>query len=216
MKQLIIPYIKDLESHSPEEIELMLERHGARIVIDQVNWPDTFPDNRLTTATVGHDDKTLYINFFCRGEHLKAEVDADLGPVANDSCVEFFVSPDPASGRYWNFEFNAIGRKNVSTRIERPNPRRLDTTELASIRTYPSAGTNSFAERNGLHNWNLLVAIPLELIGVKYAGHPIEMKGNFYKCSGKTSSPHYMSWAPITTDRPDFHRPEFFGSIILG
>ncbi|MDE5921249.1 MAG: hypothetical protein K2G82_06535, partial [Paramuribaculum sp.] len=30
-----------------------------------------------------------------------------------------------------------------------------------------------------------------------------------------TSEPHYLSWAPITTPQPDFHRPEFFGNITL-
>lgn len=215
MTPLIIPLIKDLDSQPTETKEILLERHGVRIAIDKVNWPEAFPDHRLTTATVAHDGKSLFIDFFSRGEHLKADVDADLGPVANDSCVEFFVSPEPERGRYWNFEFNAIGRKNVSTRIERPNPRRLSPDELAMIQTYPSAGTSPFGELDGLHCWNLLVVIPLSLIGITYTGKPVEMKGNFYKCGGKTSSPHYLSWAPIHTERPDFHRPDCFATIIL-
>ena len=27
------------------------------------------------------------------------------------------------------------------------------------------------------------------------------------------SLPHYLSWMPIDTPKPDFHRPEFFGKI---
>ncbi|MBO7233161.1 MAG: hypothetical protein J6V16_08435, partial [Bacteroidales bacterium] len=25
--------------------------------------------------------------------------------------------------------------------------------------------------------------------------------------------PHYLSWQPINTEKPDFHRPEFFGTL---
>ncbi|MDE6137165.1 MAG: hypothetical protein K2F97_06800, partial [Muribaculaceae bacterium] len=57
--------------------------------------------------------------------------------------------------------------------------------------------------------------IPLDLIGVHYEGKPVEMRGNFYKCASATSQPHYLSWNPIDTPEPDFHRPEFFGKLIL-
>ena len=31
----------------------------------------------------------------------------------------------------------------------------------------------------------------------------------------KTAHPHYLSWSPIGTEKPDFHRPEFFGELVL-
>ena len=88
-------------------------------------------------------------------------------------------------GEYWNFEFNCIGTVNASHRIE------------------------------GIFTWNLLVVIPLDLIGVEYKGEALKMRGNFYKCASAASQPHYLSWNPIDTPAPDFHRPEFFGDIIL-
>ena len=36
------------------------------------------------------------------------------------------------------------------------------------------------------------------------------LRGNFYKCGGHGPLEHYLSWSPIATERPDFHRPEFF------
>jgi hypothetical protein len=41
------------------------------------------------------------------------------------------------------------------------------------------------------------------------------MKGNFQKCGDKTKFPHYGSWNRIDTPEPDFHRPEYFGDLIL-
>ncbi|MBR3471266.1 MAG: hypothetical protein IKH22_01600, partial [Prevotella sp.] len=36
-----------------------------------------------------------------------------------------------------------------------------------------------------------------------------------YKCGDCLSVPHYLSLFPITTERPDFHRPEFFQDIVF-
>ncbi|MDE6498583.1 MAG: hypothetical protein K2L21_07985, partial [Muribaculaceae bacterium] len=86
---------------------------------------------------------------------------------------------------------------------------------LATVRRHPSCGTRPFKELEGIFSWNLLTSIPLELIGVRYEGTPVEMRANFYKCASATSQPHFLSWNPIATTKPDFHRPEFFGTLIL-
>ncbi len=41
------------------------------------------------------------------------------------------------------------------------------------------------------------------------------LHGNFYKCGDLTSEPHYLSWAPVTFEHPNFHLPAFFGNLIL-
>ena len=43
----------------------------------------------------------------------------------------------------------------------------------------------------------------------------MRMKGNFYKCGDHLQKPHFLSWNPIHVDRPDFHRPEFFGELVF-
>ena len=42
------------------------------------------------------------------------------------------------------------------------------------------------------------------------------MRANFQAVCSAGNPPYYMSWSPIDTPKPDFHRPEFFGEIILG
>ncbi|MGN1071022.1 MAG: carbohydrate-binding family 9-like protein [Candidatus Fimadaptatus sp.] len=41
------------------------------------------------------------------------------------------------------------------------------------------------------------------------------MRGNVYKGGGKTRFEHYGMWNPVTSDHPDFHRPESFGLLVL-
>lgn len=214
MYSLKIPFVPELAEASTDEAERLLEKRGARFTIEQLNWPDEFPYHPLTVFTAAHSGKSIFIDFFTRCNYLRAVNSANNSPVSQDSCVEFFVSPK-CDERYWNFEFNCIGAINASTRTERKNPRRLTDDELIRINRHASCGTRPFEELEGLFAWDLIVEIPLDLIGVEYSGTPIAMKGNFYKCASGTSLPHYLSWSPINTEHPDFHRPECFGDITL-
>ncbi len=36
---------------------------------------------------------------------------------------------------------------------------------------------------------------------------------NFYKCGDKLRTPHFLSWNKIEIEKPDFHRPDFFGEL---
>ncbi len=213
-KTLNIPFVSNIDNQDLEGIVNILEEKGERRTIESLNWAKDFPYHPLTTFTIAHSEKYIYVDFFVRCNYLRAVNYQNNSPVSQDSCVEFFVAPK-CDNHYWNFEFNCIGTINASHRTERANPTRLYDEQLAMVKRYASCGTRPFNEVEGLFTWNLLIAIPLELIGVKYEGNPIEMRGNFYKCASGSSQPHYLSWNPIDTDKPDFHRPEFFGKIIL-
>lgn len=217
MKTVKAPYIAELDSLSnADDITTLLDHAGTRCTIDCLNWPDLYPYAPLTTFTIAHSATQLYIDFFVRCNYLRAENYENQSPVSQDSCVEFFVSPDLADEKlYWNFEFNCIGTINASHRRERKNPTRLSDDELRRIRRYASCGTRPFREMEGMFAWNLLVAIPLDLLGIKYEGKPVNMRGNFYKCASATAAPHFLSWNPVVSERPDFHRPQNFGLITL-
>ena len=214
-KTLHVPYIADLDFLNTDAIFNRLESSGVRHSIGELNWKDLFPYHPLTTFTIAHSDNHIYINFFVRCNYLRAMNFENNSPVYEDSCVMFFVKPD-RSEKYWNFEFNCIGAIKASHRESRAvNVTPLSDSEISTIAVLPSCGRRPFREVEGLFTWDLLAAIPLNLLGIKFDGKPVELSGNFYKCASGTSQPHYLSWAPVPTPEPDFHQPQYFGQIIL-
>jgi len=144
---------------------------------------------------------------------LKAVYSTDQSPVHEDSCVEFFCRL-PENDFYTNFEFNCIGTCSASKRRARKTevvP--FNVSEMQTIKRFPSIGTKSFNELQGIFEWELTVEIPFKLIGIDPLNLPEKLWANFYKCADATDSPHYVSWNPVKTEKPDFHQPEFFGEL---
>lgn len=189
-----------------------LELHVSKYGINCVNWKDRFPYHPIAIFSIARGEKYLYVNYFVRCNYLRAVNYENNKSVSEDSCVEFFLQL-PDSDEYWNFEFNCIGTVNASHRVTRDNPTRLNDEQIASIRRYASCGTRPFEEMEGVFAWNLTIAVPFALVGIDANNLPEYILGNFYKCGAKMSLPHYLSWMPIDTPKPDFHRPEFFGKI---
>jgi hypothetical protein len=214
-RHLDIPCIPTLDSTTnADELTSILDCKGTRGYIDTLNWQAQFHYRPLATFDIAHSGKAIYINFFAREQNIRAVNTANNSPVSEDSCVEFFVEPK-GDGHYWNFEFNCIGAINASHRIERPNPTRLTDAELAQIIRHAFLGNTAFGDRTGIHTWSLLVIIPLSLIGVNYEGTPLPLRANLYKCSGKSTMPHYLTWNAIDTPKPNFHTTANFGSLTL-
>jgi hypothetical protein len=81
------------------------------------------------------------------------------------------------------------------------------------IKRNSSLGRRAFNEMEGMFEWELTVKIPLRIMGINPNNLPEKIIGNFYKCADGTDSKHYVTWSPVKTDIPDFHRPEFFGDL---
>ncbi|MCH5220852.1 MAG: hypothetical protein J1F05_00765 [Muribaculaceae bacterium] len=214
-KTLHIPRFEALDDNiTYNDIYALLEKHGVTQSIDRVNWADSFPYQPSATFTAAHSGKNLYIDFCVQSCYLRAVNYANQSSVSQDSCVEVFLQPQ-VDGAYWNFEFNCIGAINASHRYIRPNPTRLSAEELALIRRYPSCGITPFEEIKGSFLWHLLVVIPFSLMGIDNITPGTEIRGNFYECASASSAPHFLSWNAINIPKPDFHRPDFFGTIIF-
>ena len=134
--------------------------------------------------------------------------------VCEDSCVEFFVSPEEDE-IYYNIEFNALGTCLLGSGTERANSKRADPQIIAGIRRLTSAGDQPVTEKSGNFEWTITVAIPFNV----FFRHKVQdLKGktfraNFYKCGDKLEVPHYVTWNKVGTEKPDYHRPEYFGEL---
>lgn len=212
-KTLRIPRIDSLDSLSDSsDIRATLDKSGVHTLVDVVNWVQ-YPAKPQTMLRAAYSSTGLYLDFEVENDYVGAENTENQSPVSKDECVEAFLQPQ-IDGEYWNFEFNCIGAINASHRLVRPEPVRLTTDELALVRRDSTLGAEPFAERRGDFRWRLLIVIPWSLMAVTPEADTA-IRGNFYKCASASQRPHYLSWNPIETEKPDYHRPEFFGTLIL-
>lgn len=178
------------------------------------NWAEQFPYHPEVKFAIAHDDKNIYIHYQVKENSVRAVEGLDLGHVWEDSCCEFFVSPDEKSG-YYNLEANCIGTILLCNGQEREGRTPAPNAVLTRIERWASLGERTFGIRNEDTAWELALKVPVTaffrnkittLSGLK-------MRGNFYKCGDKTQAPHFLSWKKVDVPQPDFHRPEFFGDI---
>lgn len=215
MKQLIVPFLSQLNEMTAEESCKILEDYGRKFSIETVNWPELFNYKPITTASIARSRDCIHLMFQVHGNCLRAVHTNDNETVHQDSCVEFFVK-DPESRYYFNFEFNCIGTCKAARHFEtRENAENLEPEKLKRIDRWSSIGKRAFNELNGLFSWELCVVIPFDLFDIDVKTFNGKLEGNFYKCADATNQPHYVTWAPVKTEKPDFHQPGYFGEIIF-
>ena len=215
MKQLYVRYIPSLNDVDLELANEMLDEYGNCGSIDRLNWSKQYPYKPITIFSIARSEDSILIKFNVHGSMLKAVYSQDQSPVYEDSCVEFFCKL--ADNEYYtNFEFNCIGTCSASRRKSRNEKvTNFSLDELSLIKRYSSLGRRVFKEMEGMFEWDLTVKIPFSLIGIDPKNIPEYLFANFYKCADNTDSPHYVTWNPIISEKPDFHRPECFGKLIF-
>ena len=133
-------------------------------------------------------------------------------PVYTDSCLEFFCDW-LGDGRYINMEMNANG--TLLSCIGPDRHARTPIADLSDGEIFPVQGEVC----DGY--WQVTAAIPTALlcrilnVDSIPLGKGYTFRGNFYKCGDETPIPHYGMWSPVGTEKPDFHRPEYFGTLVM-
>jgi hypothetical protein len=199
-----------------------------KIKNDQTNWRenantadvDIFPwpavngeDFRpVTTVKMAACDDSLFVFMETSETEIRAEARGLSRQVYTDSCMEFFLSADPAnSNQYINWEFNPAGALCLAV-----GTHRYDRHEI-QIDAY----MDLFQVKTNIRNngWSIEYRIPFAFLRSCFPSLKLSqghiMRGNFYKCGDKTARPHYGCWSPIDLPYPDFHCPAFFGTLIL-
>ncbi|NDP21766.1 MAG: hypothetical protein GZ091_11905 [Paludibacter sp.] len=215
MKRTKIPFIKELNNASIDLSAEILEEAGQQETIEVLNWANEYPYRPITLFYIARSNDSIFIKYSVRGTMLRAIYSNDQDPVHDDSCVEFFCKPE-GTDKYSNFEFNCIGTCSATNRKGRNDeviP--FSNADMKTIERFPSIGRRAFNEMEGMFEWELTVKIPFKLMGIDSNHLPEKIRANFYKCADGTDSPHFVSWSPIHTEKPDFHRPEYFGELLF-
>ena len=174
--------------------------------IDHYAWPGDYkPEAR---AYVSRDDEGLRVLLCADEPTVSAQVTAFGGPVWRDSCLEFFLQPFGEDPRYVNIEVNAAGAALIGVGPDRNHRRELEACPT---------GMEFRVSRHEGRWWAVAYTVPfgwLEgLFGRSLDGRG-PFRGNFYSCD-ESIHPHFGSWSPIVAPKPDFHRPDCFGSLNL-
>lgn len=215
MKKLKVPAIQDLSSFTnwKDVVELLIKK-GVSDKINTINWKE-YPYCPPVTFYIARTDSSLYILYDVTENGIRAVNTEYHSSVWEDSCVEFFMQL-PGDDCYRNFEFNCIGTTLAAVRKNRNDFTRFSDSDMKRIKTCSGLPRQTVVKEEQTH-WKLLVEIPFSLMGInpkeKLNGKII--KANLYKCGDKTKVPHYVSWNPISTEKPNFHVPEFMGELEL-
>lgn len=205
----------DFKKYYPglDEISERLDSLNKRNQVDILNWKD-FNYKPEVEFTIAYTGSEILLKYYVKEDWFKAEKTESNQMVCEDSCVEFFVSPSD-DRIYYNLEFNGIGTCLLGAGTGREDSTRADPKIISWIRRKTSVGEKSVSERGGEFSWTITMAIPLTV----FFHHELsDLKGkvfraNFYKCGDKLAVPHYLTWNPVCTVTPDYHRPEYFGLL---
>lgn len=202
----------DANPASIKELSDLLDQLD-RQTIDTVNWSE-YNYKPTVNFVIARSNSELFIKYYVEEQTVRAVNTESNQPVYQDSCVEFFTRPT-TEGPYLNFEFNAIGTCLMQRGLSRADRKFANPDEISLIRRLSSLGNQAIKEGNDLKEWQLTLAIPFQLIFGETQPNLVGkmIMANFYKCGDKLPQPHYLTWNPIQTDHPDFHRPEFFGVV---
>lgn len=210
MKHLSVPYIHVNDVKAVNEISAKLD-HVHQELIHSTPWA-AYPYKPEVAFAIAHGDSGIFLKFYVEEKYVRAVYSEPNDPVYKDSCVEFFVSFGEER-EYYNFEFNCAGTCLLSFGKERTN-REMTSAELIRSIAFHSS-IKSATSKDANIGWELTVAIPFAAFQYH---HILSMKGkkcraNFYKCGDELPEPHFLAWNTIQTEEPDFHRPEFFGTV---
>jgi len=212
MKTLFVPKIELSNQISINKTAELLESTSELHAIDVLNW-EAFPYRPEIRFRIAHTGKEIWLKYFVREKYIRAMETRTNGDVYKDSTVEFFLSLD--GKEYYNFEFSCIGTIHLSHGPGRGNRTRIDPKIAEKISIKSSLGNQPFEERSGDFSWEMMIRIPVECFVFDSITKldEVHATANFYKCGDETSEPHFVTWNPIQTEKPDYHRIDFFGKI---
>ena len=211
---LVVPKLK-LPVAKASQIPIALRVAGVRYTsIDNVNWPEAFPYKPKVEFAAVHTGDALLLHYRVEEQSVRAVAKNDHEHIWEDACVEFFFMP-ASDGLYYNIECNCAGKLIVAVGKDRNERQPAPVEVMKGVDRWASLGTEPFDTRQEPTKWELALLVPI----TTFFKHKLESfsglkaTGNVYKCGDCLPVPHFISWNPIKTENPDFHRPEFFGQM---
>ena len=198
MEVQMITSVDELETLCPFKVECLL--WGTRKIPDTYGYLGFIPGDGF------------YLKMVCEEKDPLRTYENHQDPVYRDSAMEAFFMFEPGNERgdhatYLNFEFNANGALLAAYGQKR------------IYRTYfKPEEMEAFACRAVMEEeqWSVSLRIPVRILEMIYGplklGEGSSVACNFYKISETQAVEHYASYAPIRSEVPSFHMPEYFAT----
>jgi hypothetical protein len=167
---------------------------------------DICPSPYKTSVKLVHSDEGIYLLFETDEWPVKITQTEQNSEVCLDSCMEFFFTPNTGDENYFNLEFNAASVSLFGIGKEREGRR-----DILALSNGVSVATSLSAPAG----WKAFVFVPFSVMEKYFSAVENEMRANFCKCGDETRIEHYATWNKIETPEPDYHRPEYFGRLLL-
>ncbi|MBP5393089.1 MAG: hypothetical protein J6Y59_04650 [Bacteroidaceae bacterium] len=214
MQNLIIPRLSQTVATAADIPAALLAAGIAYTPVENVNWPESYPYKPKMEFAAAHVGDALLIHYRVDEQSVRAVAREDYEHIWEDSCAEFFIMP-AADGLYYNIECNCTGKLLIAVGKDRNGRKPAPKEVMQSVDRWASLGIEPFDVRNEPTQWELALRIPVSTFFLHEinAFDGLQAKGNVYKCGDNLPVPHFISWNPIKTETPDFHRSEFFGEI---
>ncbi len=182
------------------------------VSIDSYVWGKEYtPKSKAGLIMIKNQGFYLYME--CREKEPRAVYHNYNDPVYTDSCLEFFAKWYTGSDKYINMEMNSAGALLSCVGSGRENRRPLSEFTGGKVFRVDAVVNDNY--------WSVSSLIPFSVLEQVYGidkdifASGYCFSGNFYKCGDNTQIPHYGSWNRVLAEKPDFHRPECFGKLII-
>lgn len=172
------------------------------------------------SAKLTYDKGAVYVIFRVEDRYVKCLRTSYQDEVYKDSAVEFFFSPsNDTSLGYFNLEINCGGTALYKFRSEERGTVLIPKSLFDEIEIAHSLPKIVNPEIESEVIWTIEMRIPLNILEKFYPltkpASEVKWRANFYKIADDSSHPHYLTWAKVEHPKPNFHLPEFFGTLIF-
>jgi len=172
-----------------------------------------------TEAKVLYDEQFIYVIFRVEDRFIRAVAQNYQDSVCQDSCVEFFFTPgaDFSLG-YFNIEINCGGTMLFNYQsAPGVNVVAISDSDCDKVKIYHSQPKIIEPEKQQPTTWVIEYRVPFDVLE-KYCpitrpAPAVSWRANFYKCADSTSHPHWLTWSVVDYPVPNFHLPQYFGTL---
>ncbi len=211
--------IKNISAHPSEASDVLkiLDKEGVEWnTIGCHNWSENYPYKPQAKFRIAYSENNILIQYDVDENSIRATEISDNGHVWEDSCCEFFIAP-MNDGMYYNIECNCIGTLLIGVGKGRENRQLASQDILDQVKRWSSLDHKEIPLQKGRFHWQLALMIPISTFFKHQMGNilNLSMKCNIYKCGDKLCEPHFLSWSPITSTTPDFHRLDDFANCLI-